>query len=108
MAIDKETADRIDLPIAAEAEHEARLTPAEAIERMRINVPVRGNRKLRTLIERVNSDKQHELAGKLMQGQSIPQLILFRKTATGWSREQLTGAHSVQETQSFISRSADS
>src|SRR6266404_85099 len=58
MAIDKETADRIDLPIAAEAEHEARLTPAEAIERMRINVPVRGNRKLRTLIERVNSDKQ--------------------------------------------------
>ena len=25
---------------------------------MRINVPVRGNRKLRTLIERVNDDKQ--------------------------------------------------
>src|SRR6185369_13366837 len=56
----------------------------------------------------VNTDKQHELAGKLMKGQSIPQLILFRKTATGWSREQLTGAHSVQETQSFISRTADS
>ena len=35
-----------------------RLTPAEAIERMKINVPVRGNRKLRTLIERVNEDKQ--------------------------------------------------
>jgi len=58
MAIDKETADRIDQPVAVEAEQEARLTPAEAIERMRINVPVRGNRKLRTLIERVNSDKQ--------------------------------------------------
>ena len=58
MAIDKETADRIDQPVPAEAEQEARLTPAEAIERMRINVPVRGNRKLRTLIERVNSDKQ--------------------------------------------------
>jgi hypothetical protein len=58
MAIDKETADRIDQPIAAEAEHEATLTPAEAIERMKINVPVRGNRKLRTLIERVNEDKQ--------------------------------------------------
>jgi metal-dependent HD superfamily phosphatase/phosphodiesterase len=61
MAIDKETADRIDQPVAEEAEREARLTPAEAIERMRINVPVRGNRKLRTLVERVNSDKQlHE------------------------------------------------
>src|SRR5437899_936579 len=58
MAIDKETADRIDLPVAAEAEREARLMPAEAVERMRINVPVRGNRKLRTLIERVNADDQ--------------------------------------------------
>src|SRR4051812_9792404 len=58
MAIDKETADRIDQPVPAEAEHEATLTPAEAVERMKINVPVRGNRKLRTLIERVNADKQ--------------------------------------------------
>jgi uncharacterized protein len=58
VAIDKETAERIEQPVAAEAEHEARLSPAEAIERMRINVPVRGNRKLRTLIERVNDDKQ--------------------------------------------------
>ena len=56
--IDEETAERIDRPVAVEAEEEARLTPAEAIERMRINVPVRGNRKLRTLIERVNDDKQ--------------------------------------------------
>ncbi|HEV7133774.1 MAG TPA: HD domain-containing protein [Gaiellaceae bacterium] len=58
MAIDKETAERIDQPVAAEAEAEARLTPAEAIGRMRINVPVRGNRKLRTLIDRVNDDAQ--------------------------------------------------
>ncbi len=56
--LDEETADRIEQPVAAEAEEETRLTPAEAIERMRINVPVRGNRKLRTLIERVNEDKQ--------------------------------------------------
>jgi metal-dependent HD superfamily phosphatase/phosphodiesterase len=58
MAIDKETADRIDQPVAEEAEREIRLTPAEALERMRINVPVRGNRKLRALIDRVNEDKQ--------------------------------------------------
>src|SRR3954468_18251965 len=56
--LDEETAERIEQPVAAEAEQEARLTPTEAIERMRINVPVRGNRKLRTLIERVNEDKQ--------------------------------------------------
>ena len=58
MAIDKETAERIDQPVAEEAEREARLTPSEAVARMRINVPVRGNRKLRTVIERVNEDKQ--------------------------------------------------
>ena len=44
MAIDKETAERIEQPVDAEAEHEARLTPGEAVERMRINVPVRGYR----------------------------------------------------------------
>jgi metal-dependent HD superfamily phosphatase/phosphodiesterase len=58
VAIDKETAERIEQPASEEAEREARLSPAEAVERMRINVPVRGNRKLRTLIERVNADKQ--------------------------------------------------
>src|SRR3989440_1151400 len=56
--LDQETAERIEQPVDAEAEQEARLTPTEAIERMRINVPVRGNRKLRTLVERVNEDKQ--------------------------------------------------
>src|SRR6201987_6013333 len=58
MAIDKETAERIEQPVSEEAEQETRPTPAEAVERMRINVPVRGNRKLRTLIERINADDQ--------------------------------------------------
>src|SRR4051794_13238484 len=58
MAIDKETAERIEQPVDAEAEHETRLTPAEAVSRMKINVPVRGNRKLRTLVERINADDQ--------------------------------------------------
>jgi metal-dependent HD superfamily phosphatase/phosphodiesterase len=56
--LDEETAERIDQPVDAEAEREARLTPTDAVARMRINVPVRGNRKLRTLIDRVNSDNQ--------------------------------------------------
>jgi metal-dependent HD superfamily phosphatase/phosphodiesterase len=56
--LDQETAERIEQPVDAEAEREARLTPSEAVARMRINVPVRGNRKLRTLIERVNDDGQ--------------------------------------------------
>jgi uncharacterized protein len=56
--LDDETADRIEQPVSDEAEHETRLSPAEAVARMRINVPVRGNRKLRTLVERVNADDE--------------------------------------------------
>src|SRR3989449_4970493 len=58
VALDKETEQRIDEPVSAEARRETRLTPAQAIEQMKINVPVRGNRKLRLLLERVNKDKQ--------------------------------------------------
>ncbi len=58
MALDRETEQRIEQPVSEEARRETRLTPAEAVQQMRINVPVRGNRNLRTLIERVNDDKQ--------------------------------------------------
>jgi len=56
--LDPETEQRIEGPVSEEAERETRLTPAQAVERMRINVPARGNRTLRRLLERVNSDKQ--------------------------------------------------
>ena len=58
MALDKETEERIEQPVSAEAERETQLTPAQAVEQMKINVPVRGNRKLRKLLERVNEDTQ--------------------------------------------------
>jgi metal-dependent HD superfamily phosphatase/phosphodiesterase len=58
VTLDRETEERIDQPIPEEAERETRLTPTEAVEKMRINVPPRANRKLRTLVERVNEDKQ--------------------------------------------------
>jgi uncharacterized protein len=58
VALDDETEERIEHPISAEAEREARLTPAEAVQRMRITLPVRGNRRLRRLLDRVNSDLQ--------------------------------------------------
>ena len=56
--LDPATEERIDQPVSAEAERETRLSPAQAVEAMRINVPVRGNRTLRTLLERVNADTQ--------------------------------------------------
>jgi metal-dependent HD superfamily phosphatase/phosphodiesterase len=56
--LDAQTEQRIDEPVAEEAVRETRLSPAEAVEKMHINLPVRGNRKLRRLLERVNDDRQ--------------------------------------------------
>jgi metal-dependent HD superfamily phosphatase/phosphodiesterase len=53
-----ELQQRIDEPVSQEAVEETRLTPAEATAQMRINVPAQRNRKLRTLLERVNADEQ--------------------------------------------------
>ena len=58
MDLDRETEERIGQPVSAEAERETRLTPSQAVAQMRINVPVRGNRKLRRILERVNADDQ--------------------------------------------------
>src|SRR5438128_3098394 len=58
MALDPETEKRIEQPASDEAERETRLTPAEAVQQMRIRVPVRANKKLRTVIDGVNKDKQ--------------------------------------------------
>jgi uncharacterized protein len=55
--LDPETRERIEAA-SAEAERETRLTPAEAVKQMRIRLPVRANKKLRTVVERVNKDDQ--------------------------------------------------
>jgi uncharacterized protein len=56
--LDPKTEDRIEDPVSQEAERETLLTPAQAIARMRIKVPPRANKKLRTLVDRVNEDAQ--------------------------------------------------
>ena len=56
--LDDQTEERIEQPVSREAERETRMTPTEAVAQMRIRVPVRANRKLRTVIDRVNKDAQ--------------------------------------------------
>jgi metal-dependent HD superfamily phosphatase/phosphodiesterase len=58
MDIDPEAEAPIELPAPDEAKRETQLSPAEAVARMRIKVPVRGNQKLRKVIDRVNRDDQ--------------------------------------------------
>jgi metal-dependent HD superfamily phosphatase/phosphodiesterase len=48
----------IEPQVAPEAERETRMTPKQAVGEMRIRVPVRANRTLRTVIDRANRDDQ--------------------------------------------------
>ncbi|MCE5302077.1 MAG: thioredoxin family protein [Planctomycetaceae bacterium] len=50
----------------------------------------------------VNPDRDGELANQLTGGGPIPQLVMFRKTATGWLREKLVGGQSVEQVEEFI------
>ena len=58
MTLDPEIEQRIEEPASETAVREARLTPAEAVQHMRIRLPERGNRTLRRVLERANSDDQ--------------------------------------------------
>jgi uncharacterized protein len=58
VTLDPELEQRIEEPTADTAVREARLTPAEAVEHMRIRLPERGNRTLRRVLERANADRQ--------------------------------------------------
>jgi hypothetical protein len=58
VSVDPETNERIEKPVSPEAERETRMTPKQAVGEMRIRVPVRANRTLRAVIERVNRDDQ--------------------------------------------------
>ena len=50
----------------------------------------------------VDADRQPELVSKLSRAKSIPQLIRFDKTPSGWKGELLAGARSAEEVQAFL------
>ncbi len=51
----------------------------------------------------VNADHESKLARKLTGGGPIPQLVMFRKTRSGWKRWKLVGGQSVDSVEKFIS-----
>ncbi len=50
----------------------------------------------------VDYDQQRQLASRLTDGMSIPQLIRFDHTQAGWTNKRLIGARSPGEVHSFI------
>lgn len=52
----------------------------------------------------LDADRHADIARQMMEGGSIPQLLMFRKTADGWKREKLTGGNSASAIVSFLRR----
>lgn len=50
----------------------------------------------------VDFDQQRQLASRLIGGRSIPQLIRFDQTPSGWKNKRLIGARSLREVHDFI------
>ncbi len=50
----------------------------------------------------VNTDQQRDLADKLCEGNLIPQLVMYEKTADGWKLKRLVGGQSVLAVEEFI------
>jgi len=50
----------------------------------------------------VDIDRQRSTARELSNAGVIPQLILFRKTADGWRKWEVTGAQSPEAVEEFI------
>jgi thioredoxin-like negative regulator of GroEL len=52
----------------------------------------------------VDTDKDRELAQQVMDPGTIPQLIMYHKTAEGWQRSKLSGSQSPGAIISFLRR----
>lgn len=50
----------------------------------------------------IDIDQEPELSRQLLNGPSIPQVILFSKNDSGWNRKQLTGRQSADSVAGLI------
>ncbi len=56
----------------------------------------------RVAFAQVNVDRDQKLAQELTGGGPVPQLVMYRKTRTGWVRRKLVGGQSVATVEKFI------
>lgn len=55
----------------------------------------------------INTDHDSRVAKSMLKGGLIPQLIMYRKTPTGWKRHTLVGAQSPEKVEAFIQKGLD-
>lgn len=54
----------------------------------------------------VNIDHQGKIGRAMMEGNLIPQLVMYTKTADGWKRERLVGGQSTEAVEKFLASNA--
>ena len=58
----------------------------------------------KVIVTYVDKDERPELAEKLMKGQTLPQVVVFRKDAESWKRFSLTGMQSRDRMTELLGR----
>ena len=56
----------------------------------------------RVAFAEINADQEAELAQQLTGGGPVPQLVLYRKTDTGWLRRKAVGYRSAEQIEQFV------
>ena len=56
----------------------------------------------RVAYAQVNKDEEARIASRILKGDRIPQLVLFRRTRDGWKATRMIGAQSEGAVQSFV------
>jgi len=69
--------------------------------------PMQSSGKLQDVIVTiVDKDSRPELAQQLMQGSSLPQLVVFAKSDSGWKKFSLSGIQSERRVQELLERAS--
>ena len=55
----------------------------------------------------LNSDRHPQLAGQMMRGRSVPQLLVYYRTGSGWRMRHITGSTSSGNVNSIIRQALD-
>jgi thioredoxin-like negative regulator of GroEL len=55
-------------------------------------------------LSHIDVDEQPQLARQMLRGTSIPQLIVFSRSESGWKREHFVGPRSAADVEAAIAR----
>lgn len=71
-------------------------------------VPMKNSGQLKEVIfTQIDQDRHPELASKVMQGTTLPQIVVFSEGEKGWKRFSLTGMQTERRVKELINRAVE-